>query len=271
MAQSNSLTHASPRGPSSLSTTFTDPDAPVPPIAERLQDMAQQIHDLQNFLNAIRLIGTLLGQSASDERELKNYLATLDETTLHAAEICTQLQAGLDVCRQSASASTMIDLSQLLRGMKHLFEISVRENVTVEMELDDGVPPVSANSTELRQVVLDLFSNAVDALTNGKGTIGFRTGVSDANDWHDMDAAMRVSDGVVDDRPSVYLEVRDTGCGMDRETLRQMFQSSFSTKPHGHGLGMASVSRIVQKHHGAVFVCSQLGVGTRVRCHFPAD
>jgi CheY-like chemotaxis protein len=117
---------------------------------------------------------------------------------------------------------------------------------------------VTADPTQIRQVVMNLITNASDALGEGTGTISLRTGLADARE-----------DGL----PAgchVFLEVADTGAGMSSETLERIFDPFFSTKYAGRGLGLAAVMGIVERHNGRIRIRTAPGEGTTFRIFFPA-
>jgi CheY-like chemotaxis protein len=118
---------------------------------------------------------------------------------------------------------------------------------------------------QLRQVVVNLISNASEALGDGEGTIRIRTTL------RDVDAATLANafgDEALRPGPFVVLEVADTGPGMDAATLARVFDPFFTTKFTGRGLGMAATLGIVRSHHGAMHVTSAPGQGTVVRVLF---
>ena len=119
------------------------------------------------------------------------------------------------------------------------------------------LPAVTADPTQLRQIVMNLITNASDALGEESGTITLRTGSS----RRESDAEPPVS---------VFLEVSDTGCGMDSSTLQRIFDPFFSTKFTGRGLGLAAVMGIVESHHGHVRIRTAPGEGTSFRVVLPA-
>lgn len=125
-----------------------------------------------------------------------------------------------------------------------------------------------ADATQMRQVVMNLITNAAEAIGDTEGMVTLATGVMDC-DGDDLK-------GMVGDTQSqaagryVFLEVSDTGCGMDKSTLAKIFDPFFTTKFTGRGLGLAAVLGIVRGHHGAVRVDSQEGKGTTFKILLPA-
>ncbi|HET6577200.1 MAG TPA: response regulator, partial [Gemmatimonadales bacterium] len=131
------------------------------------------------------------------------------------------------------------------------------KQATLVWDLSPDLPAITADPTQVRQVVMNLITNASDALGDAPGGITLRTGLvrdASANESH----------------PFVFLEVSDTGCGMDTDTLQRIFDPFFSTKFTGRGLGLAAVMGIVESHHGHVRIRTAPGDGTTFRILFPA-
>jgi signal transduction histidine kinase len=162
-----------------------------------------------------------------------------------------------------------LDLSQLIEEMTDLLQISVSKKATLRFELSDDLPAVQGDSSQIAQVAMNLVANASEALGEESGTIDVRTGVI-RNDFGDRPGAYvheELSDG-----PYVYLEVSDSGCGMDDATRRQIFDPFFTTKFTGRGLGLAVVLGIVRGHRGAICVDSEPERGTAFQILFsPTD
>ena len=127
------------------------------------------------------------------------------------------------------------------------------QEVDVLVEVDDGVPKISCDASQIQQVILALTMNAVEAMPDG-GTVRLHVARSE-----DLDGE------------GILLEVVDSGCGMPGEVLPHVFEPFYSTKPEGEGvgLGLSVVYGIVERHHGRVNVYSILGEGTAFRIHLP--
>ena len=154
----------------------------------------------------------------------------------------------------------VLDLNDLIRDMSKLLEVSISKRVHLELALEDGLPPIEADASQVRQVVMNLITNASEAIGDVPGTVTVRTHLADLDaPW--LGAAYGGA-GLPPGR-YVLLEVADTGVGMDAETQRKIFEPFFTTKFTGRGLGLAAVLGIVRGHHGAVEVESAPGRGTR--------
>jgi CheY-like chemotaxis protein len=144
-----------------------------------------------------------------------------------------------------------VELSGLVERVQTLIEATVPKKVTLEMRLDRDLPRIEADPNQVQQVVLNLVSNAAEAIGEGAGEIVVETG-AEATGY-------------------VYLEVRDTGCGMDTLTRTRIFDPFFTTKFTGRGLGLAAVAGIARSHRANIQVNSTPGKGSTFRISFPAD
>jgi signal transduction histidine kinase/ActR/RegA family two-component response regulator len=220
-------------------------------------------HDFNNLLVA------LLGNVELAVAELPStspalpFLREIDTASSRAAELCRQMLA------YSGRGSFVVeacDVSDVVRETSHMLGVSISKKASIRYDLASDLPPVEADPTQIRQVVMNLITNASEAIGEHSGVISLQTGVVTC------DRAC-LTDTVVDDGlpggAYVYLEVADTGCGMTPEVRGRMFDPFFSTKFAGRGLGMAAVLGIVRGHRGAIKVESDSGHGTTVRVLFP--
>jgi len=159
------------------------------------------------------------------------------------------------------------DLSEIVREMGQILEVSVSKKATVRYFLAEGLPAVESDATQIRQVIMNLITNASDALGDMGGVITILTGVMECDEAYLSGSYL--DDGLPGGK-YVYLEVSDTGCGMDAEILSKVFDPFFTTKFVGRGLGLAAVLGIVRGHKGAIKVYSEVGKGTTFKILLPA-
>ncbi len=163
-----------------------------------------------------------------------------------------------------------VDLSALIKDMSGLLESSATGRNELQFELASDLPSTEADTTQLRQIALNLVTNAAEATTGVRGgliTVETRTEKYDGACAEAYPAESRLRLG----EPCVVLEVSDTGCGMDMETKSKIFEPFFSTKFTGRGLGLAAVLGIIRGHGGGVSVKSKPGSGTTITIVFPAS
>ena len=160
-----------------------------------------------------------------------------------------------------------LDVGKLIEGMAGLLDSMVGKKATLRRKLAVALPRIVADSGQVRQVVVHLTANAADALGDSSGDIEISTGVmwAEGGELPSLLAGRVLCAGLY-----VYIEVRDTGCGMDVETQTRIFDHFFSDELTGREPGLAVVAGIVRGHRGSIQVTSRLGEGTIFRVLFPA-
>ena len=161
-----------------------------------------------------------------------------------------------------------LNLSTHVREITTLLETTIPKKVQLRLELQPDLPAIEADVAQVQQVVMNLVINAAEAIGDQQGTVLVATGVQfiDAS----YAAPLFASEGLTPG-DYVFLEVHDTGSGMDEATVSRIFDPFFSTKFSGRGLGLAAVLGIVRAHRGAIKVYSNLGHGTTFKVFFPAS
>ena len=159
-----------------------------------------------------------------------------------------------------------VDLNQFVREMVDLLRVSVSKKCALKYDFAERLPEIEGDTAQVRQIIMNLIINASEAMGDGDGVITIATGATQQTDAFDDQLTEPVCESGY-----VYLEVTDTGCGMDDATHAKMFEPFFSTKFTGRGLGMSAVQGIVRRHRGAIEVKTKTGAGTTVRVLFPAD
>ena len=162
-----------------------------------------------------------------------------------------------------------LDLSELVEENAHLLKSALSKSTTLNLRLGRGLPPISADAGQIQQVVMNLITNASESLGEQAGIVALSTGVLDCDDEAYLIRSR------IEKKPApgryVFLDVTDTGCGMDEETKGRLFDPFFTTKFTGRGLGMSAVLGIVRGHKGAITLESEVGKGTTVRVLFPVS
>ncbi len=163
-----------------------------------------------------------------------------------------------------------LNLSELVREISALIQASIPKNVVVRLALDDEIPLVKADASQIQQIAMNLIINGAEAIPPGDaGTVLVTTGFQQIDKTY-IESTVFASGGA-EPGPYVWLEVHDTGRGMPAETQSKIFDPFFTTKLQGRGLGLAAVLGIVRGHRGMVKVYSQPGQGTTFKVLFPAD
>jgi signal transduction histidine kinase/ActR/RegA family two-component response regulator len=222
-------------------------------------------HDFNNLLTGV--IGNInlaldLEPPMSPQRR---YLDDALHASDRAADLTRQLLAYSGKGRFSIQ---LLDLSAVVREISALIQSSIPKNVQVMLKLADGPTYVTADAAQLQQIVMNLIINGAEAIgRETDGLVVVETGLAEVDE--DYLRTTLAADGA---HPGeyVYLEVRDTGCGIDEATLSKIFDPFFTTKFMGRGLGLAAVLGIVRGHEGALKVESTPGRGASFRVLFPA-
>ncbi len=247
---------------------------------------AAALHEAETRLREVQRLeslGLLAGGIAHDFNNLLvgvlgNASLALDELGPDApvrplvAAIHTAAQHGADLTRQILAYSGKgkfvigpVDLSQLVSATQPLLATVIPKTTTVHYDLSPALLRTEADATQIRQVLMNLLTNASDALEGRPGivTVATRAETLGSDRPTGRDGELVAGEHVV-------LEVRDHGIGMSEDTVRRVFDPFFTTRPQGRGLGMAAVSGIVRGHRGAIKITSALGRGTTVRLYLPA-
>jgi CheY-like chemotaxis protein len=166
------------------------------------------------------------------------------------------------------SGDGSIDLSLIATEMAHLLKAAIPRKITVEFNLKKDLPPARGDGTQIRQVVMNLITNAAEAIGDNLGLIRITTGLMEihASDFLRNHLGSELTPGEY-----VFCEVADNGCGMDEKTKVRIFDPFFTTKFKGRGLGLAAVLGIVRTHRGAIKVESQPAYGSTFRVLLPAS
>ncbi|HUG91845.1 MAG TPA: ATP-binding protein [Planctomycetaceae bacterium] len=226
-----------------------DDTRPAPQAGWRAAEAA---HDLKNLLHGIRMLCEVARQQFPGECPPRGLIDQIDAAAVEAFDVCRELIPESVPENFSESTSEPIDLSDLVAEMRPVLEAYVSRQGALDCVLDDALPRFEGDPRRLRKLVLNLVKNATEALDEGSGSV-------------------RITTGVRRDQPhaSVFLEVSDTGCGMDAETVVRIFDPLFTTKPTGSGVGLLSVAEAVGACGGSIELSTAPGAGTTVRALFP--
>jgi two-component system cell cycle sensor histidine kinase/response regulator CckA len=222
-------------------------------------------HDFNNLLMAVMGNLDLALMDLAQDSPVRTRIERAIQATRRAADLTGQMLAyagkGKFLVRE-------MNLSEGVRQNLDMLKASVSKNVRLNLDLGWDLPPISADPEQIQQVVLNLIANASEAVGDGPGVISLAVGVRDCDDSY-----LRASR--LEEKPPagrfVFLEVSDTGCGMDKETQLRLFEPFFTTKFLGRGMGMSAVLGIVRGHKGAILVESEPDRQTTVRVLFPVS
>jgi PAS domain S-box-containing protein len=222
-------------------------------------------HDFNNLLMGVMGNAGLALMELPPESPPTSYVKQIEATARRLAELTNQLLA---YSGKGKFLTSHIDLSNLVRELAGLLKTVVSKKATLRYDYDEDIPAIEADPTQIRQVVMNLITNASDALEDKEGLISVRTGTLQADNTYLEETYLReeLPPGLY-----AYVEVSDTGVGMDSQTKAKIFDPFFTTKFAGRGLGLAAVLGIVRGHQGAVKIYSEPGQGTTFKVLFPAS
>ena len=222
-------------------------------------------HDFNNLLMTILGNADIALLELPETAEVRQRIEDIKKASLGASELTKQMLA---YSGKGRFLVQLIDVNNLVGEMGNLLQVSIPKNVELRYNFAHDLPPTEGDISQIRQIVMNLIVNASEAVGDRGGTITLTTGVVEAEQALPMDGSLH------DDLPAgdyIYLEVSDTGCGMDEETKARIFDPFFSTKFIGRGLGLAAVLGIVRGHRGGIQVWSEKGKGTTFRVLLPCS
>jgi signal transduction histidine kinase/ActR/RegA family two-component response regulator len=218
-------------------------------------------HDFNNLLTVINGYSELALQRMRPQDPLRNHVMAVRKAGERAAALTQQLLA---FSRRQVLQPRVIDLNSVVAESESILLRLIEENIQFVTVLSPSLGLVSADPTQISQILLNLVVNARDAMPDGGLLRLETTNVNMTED--DMDEMGEVRPGAF-----VMLEISDSGIGMDEETRRHVFEPFFTTKGPGKGtgLGLATVYGIVKQSGGLIRLESALGMGTTIRIYLP--
>jgi CheY-like chemotaxis protein len=217
-------------------------------------------HDFNNLLTVIMgRCEVMLGRLPASDPIVRDVLL-INDVAEKAASLTRQLLA---FGRNQTLEPTVVDVNAVIFAMKAMLMSLIGENIRLQTALEPGVWRVLADQSQLEQVIVNLVVNAVDAMPEG-GELTIQTSnvelLSDSKQFEFPVCPGRY----------VLMSVRDTGHGMDPETLSQVFEPFFTTKQdRGTGLGLSTVYGIVKQSNGYISAVSAPGKGTTFEIYLP--
>jgi PAS domain S-box-containing protein len=215
-------------------------------------------HDFNNLLGAIQAQAELAMAEMDAGASCREELKVIGDVAMRGSEIVRQLMI---YAGKENAVSGPVDLSKTVDEMLSLLKVSVSKRAVIQADLQDDLPAIQASAAQLGQVVMNLITNASDAIRDRDGKIRVSTRRVTLKG---QSAAVALADG-----DYVQLEVNDTGCGMSPQTQAKVFDPFFSTKSTGRGLGLAVVQGIVRSLGGAIQLTSEPDRGTTFQVFLP--
>ncbi|MDD2309313.1 MAG: PAS domain S-box protein [Desulfuromonadaceae bacterium] len=222
-------------------------------------------HDFNNILTAVIGNADLALMRINPESPAVDNLHNIEKAAARAADLAKQMLA------YSGKGKFVIsnhDINGLLEEMLHILQVSISKKAVLRLNRTRPLPSVEADATQIRQIIMNLVINASEAVGDKSGVIAITTGCMDCDSNYLKDVWLdeNIGNGLY-----VFIEIADTGCGMDKETMAKLFDPFFTTKFTGRGLGMAAVLGIIRGHKGAIKVYSEPGKGSTFKILLPAS
>jgi PAS domain S-box-containing protein len=220
-------------------------------------------HDFNNILTIIIGNYELIKNELPEWSPVRENLEQIHSASLRARDVVTQL---LTVARKGDIKQTPLDIAAVVKESFNLIRSTIPANIEILQQVPDGTGPILGNSTQMNQLIINLCTNAADAMLpeGGRLTVGLENVL--------LDEAGALLTNTLKPGPHIKLVIQDTGRGMDVKTLAHIFEPYFTTKPFGKGtgIGLAVVHGIVDQHKGEIFVESKPGKGSTFTILLPA-
>jgi PAS domain S-box-containing protein len=220
-------------------------------------------HDFNNLLVAILGNASLARMDLPQSSVAIEAIEQVENAANRAADMANQMLAYTGRGRYKID---QVDLNQIITEVSNLMEVSITKKARLELKLEPELPVMNADQTQLQQVILNLVTNASDALKENGGLISITTNQVEFAKPQQFQVPLSTE---LQPGRYVTLEVLDTGCGMNADELARIFDPFFTQKDNGRGLGLAAVLGIVRSHNGAIRVSSTQGIGTKFHIYFP--
>ncbi|MBU8870755.1 MAG: PAS domain S-box protein [Gemmatimonadales bacterium] len=221
-------------------------------------------HDFNNFLVAIMGSAELLRDQLPSGSGQEEHLDLILEASGSIADLCRQMQMYAKEENQDRGSN---DISEMVRSLSRLLDVSVSGKAQLSFELEENLPFVGADQSQLGQVIINLVANSVEALNDQGGVVVIRTGCLECGE---DDLGHLVGSPSVRPGKFVFCEIRDSGCGMDEEIASRLFEPFYTTKFVGRGVGLFAAQGIIQNLGGGFMVESSSGQGTKITFLLPA-
>ena len=225
-------------------------------------------HDFNNVLTAIlgnvSLVRRRLAAVAQD-RQIDELLAAAERASNRAAELVKQL---LNYAGKGRREMQPVDICQVTKDALAIVKASVPRKIRIVRDVPERCPMIQADVGQLQQLVLNLVLNGAEAIGENEGEVSVRVRIRDVPE---SELTAMYAGFSLPSRPYTEIVVRDTGVGMDEQTLQRIFDPFYTTKFMGRGLGLAAALGIVRSHGGGITVDSAPGKGTTFTVLVPAE
>jgi PAS domain S-box-containing protein len=218
-------------------------------------------HDFNNILSGVLGYASFLKSKIGEDHPHYRYINTIERSSKRAAELTAQL---LGFARGGKYNVKPLNLNSVAKEVLNIIESTFSKKIEIETHFNNLIPTVSADVSQLQQVIMNLCVNASDAMSDG-GTLTIETDIKTLTEDY-VKAHPWAEEGIY-----VCLSIGDTGVGMDEETRKRIYEPFFTTKEEGKGtgLGLSMVYGVVKNHGGYIDVISQPSQGSTFEIYLP--
>lgn len=220
-------------------------------------------HDFNNILTIILGHCYVLRELRAPESADRTHVRQIESAASRAADLCRQMLA---YAGKSQLVQTRVNLWLLVDEIVRMLQSAIKKNVSISLDLKRDVPEITADSTQIQQIIMNLIINAAEAIGDANGAITISLAKSAVNADHPETDFFGTS---ILAGKYACLTVTDNGCGMEPETQKRIFEPFYTTKFTGRGLGMSAILGIIKAHNGALQLFSQAGAGTTFKVYLP--
>jgi PAS domain S-box-containing protein len=222
-------------------------------------------HDFNNLLVGILGNADLALRDLSPSSPTHGNVMQIEKAAMRASDLSRQMLA---YSGKGKFVIEILNLNNVIKEMAFLLKTSISKNIILSYNLAEKLPSIKADMTQISQIVMNLITNASEAICDQSGIIRLDTGIMefDGSAMPEQYITQETLKGTY-----VFIQVSDTGSGMNKATIASMFDPFFTTKFFGRGLGLAAVIGIVRGHNGAIRVSSEPGKGSNIMIVFPTS
>lgn len=220
-------------------------------------------HDFNNILTIIIGHCFMVREDVDCGMSYKSHVEQIENSANRAADLCRLM---LTYAGKEQLVQTRVNMWLLVDETVKMLKSALKKNVVIETDLKRDVPEIIGDNGQIQQVVMNLITNAAEAIEGNNGTVSLslvKTSVSAGQ------AEVDFLGNVILPGSYACVKVVDNGCGMSEEVQKRIFEPFFTTKFTGRGLGMSAVLGIIRAHSGAVQLFSETGTGTTFKIYLP--
>ena len=218
-----------------------------------------------DFNNILAIILGYCGLTRMDYQKAEHNIPMIEKAVERAAALCRQMLA---YAGKAPFTQTLVVMSVLADEVVTMLKATISQNVVIKTTYSENLPAIMGDDSQLRQIVMNLIINASESIGDiqGEVRVSLSKAVIKAGQSENDHNGKTIPPGEY-----LCLEVTDSGCGMDDESKRRIFEPFYTTKFTGRGLGMCAVLGIITSHDGALQLFSQPGHGTTFKVYLPAQ